>query len=56
MEELNGGTKWRNLMDLCNTNNVILQTTRVKCAIHKEIHHLLNKESILGEHSGRASL
>ena len=43
-------------MGLCDRNCVILQINRATCTLNKEILDLLNKESIFGVHSGRASL
>ena len=39
-------------MGLCDQNCVILRTNGARCTLIKEIHVLLNKESVSGMHSG----
>ena len=41
-------------MGLCDHYYVILQTSRARCALNKEILDLLNEESVSGESNGRA--
>ena len=43
-------------MELCDSNCVILQTNRARCALNTEILDLFNEESVSGVRSGRASL
>ena len=43
-------------MELCDCNCVILWTNRQRCALNMEILDVLNKESVSGVHSGRATV
>ena len=43
-------------MGYCDCSCVILRTNRVRCALNKEIHALINEENVSRVRSGRASL